>query len=167
MPEHFEKARPPNEIDALYQEKTMFIGGVSLEGQSNANAGQGHRRAGESPNQEARQAFAMHAISTGKVIPIIWPAARNELKRIDPVQNVSRDWPPTAIVHGTADSMIPMRLSKLFEAELKKHGVETEFLEVEGEPHTFCGKMEKGSRTWETQRRGFDFLARVLERSYK
>jgi acetyl esterase/lipase len=167
MPEHFKKARPEKEMDALYKEKSTFIGGVSLEGQSNANAGQGQKRAGESPNQEARQAFAMCTISMGNVVPVIWPSTPNYLERIDPVQNVSRDWPPTAIVHGTADNMIPMCLSKVFEAELIKHGVETEFVEVEGEPHTFCGKMKKGSRTWDTQRRGFDFLQQVLENSYK
>ena len=167
MPEHFKKVRPENDIDALYKEKSTFIGGVSLAGQSNASAGQGQKRAGESPDQEARQGFAMHTISTGKVIATIWPAAPNDLGRIDPVQNVGRDWPPTAIVHGTADNMIPMRLSKVFEAELIKHGVETEFVEVEGEPHTFCGKMRKGSRTWDTQRQGFDFLQQVLERSYQ
>jgi acetyl esterase/lipase len=166
MPEHFKESRPQDEVDALYNEKTTFIGGVSLEGQPSTNSG-GRKKAGESPNQEARQAFAMHVLSTGCIIPTIYPPYQDSLKPIDPLFNVHSKWPPTAIVHGTADTMIPMRLSKTFETELKKWVVETEFIEVEGEPHTFCGKMEKGSRTWDTQKRGFDFLERVLQRSYK
>lgn len=81
--------------------------------------------------------------------------------------NVTTSWPPVAIVHGTADQMIPMRLSKAFAKVLSEQGVETEFFEVEGEPHTFCGKMVKGSATWDSQRRGFDWLEGVLERSHK
>lgn len=63
--------------------------------------------------------------------------------------------------------MVPMHLSRELEKRLREEGVECEFIEVEGEGHTFCGKMEKGSRTWETQRRGFDFLESVVERSYR
>jgi acetyl esterase/lipase len=166
MLEHFKDPRPQDEIDALYKEKTTFIGGLSLEGQPSKNS-EGRKKAGESPNQEARQAFAMHTISIGKVIQTLWPEGTGELRKIDPILNVHSKWPPTAIVHGTADTMIPMRLSKTFEAELKRSGVETEFIEVEGEPHTFCGKMERGSGTWDTQRRGFNFLERVLQRSYE
>jgi acetyl esterase/lipase len=59
-----------------------------------------------------------------------------------------------------------MRLSKAFEGALQAAGVEVEFFEVAGEGHTFCGKMQKESKTWETQRLGFDFLERVLQRSY-
>jgi len=69
-------------------------------------------------------------------------------------------------VHGNADIMVPMRLSHNLEEKLREQGIETRFFEVEGEPHTFVGKMVKGSRTWKTQRKGFDFLQEVLDRSY-
>ena len=109
----------------------------------------------------------MQAIVNGKVREAIWPPTPNDFHLIDPILNVTESWPPTAFVHGTADIMIPMYISRHLEARLKDKGIETEFFEVEGEPHTFVGKMVKGSQTWHTQRKGFDFLENVLERSYK
>lgn len=138
-------------------ESTIFVGGVSLEGQADSSS---------PSNPKSRLGFALHQISTGNVIKTIWPQAPQHLQAIDPMLNVSSEFPPTAIVHGTADDMIPMHLSKAFEQVLIDHHVETEFFEVEGEKHTFCGQMEKGSKTWDTQRKGFDFLERILKQSY-
>ncbi|PCH06351.1 Alpha/beta hydrolase fold-3 [Penicillium occitanis (nom. inval.)] len=156
---------PDSAFEHLYQEKTVFMGGISLEGQRDA-AGP-TRSVPMQPNlNDKRQLFAMQAIAQGKVLRSIWPAFPNGLDRVDPARNVHKDWPPTAIVHGTADTMVPMHLSQAFEGLLKEQGVETEFIEVEDEPHTFLGKMVKGSKTWDTQRRGFDFLERILRLSY-
>ncbi|KAF2130775.1 alpha/beta-hydrolase [Dothidotthia symphoricarpi CBS 119687] len=157
LPEHFREPRPEGEIEGLYNEKTTFVGGLSLEGQAADPS---------APNPKTRQAFAMHQISTGKVIKTIWPQTPDNLQLIDPVLNVNKDWPPVAIVHGTADKMVLMRLSKELESQLIAQGVETEFIEVEGEPHTFAGSMKKGSKTWDTQRKGFDFLEKIITTSY-
>lgn len=158
MPKPFYDPLFPEDIEAVYAEKVVFKGGMSLEGQASDPS---HL------NPKQRQAFAMHQIATGKLINAIWPAYPSDLQKIDPILNISAKWPPTAIVHGTADTMIPMRLSKAFEEKLRGHGVKTEFFEVEGEPHTFVGKMIKGSKTWDTQRKGFDWLEAVLRESYK
>lgn len=156
---------PDSAFEHLYQEKTVFMGGISLEGQRDAAGAT--RSVPMQPNlNDKRQLFAMQAIAQGKVLRSIWPAFPNDLDRVDPARNVHKDWPPTAIVHGTADTMVPMHLSQAFEGLLKEKGVETEFIEVEDEPHTFLGKMVKGSKTWDTQRRGFDFLERILRLSY-
>lgn len=160
MPAHFFEPRPDDEVHALMKEKTTFIGGVSLEGQA-------FDPSPSAPDPKARQGFAMHHIAMGKVTNAIWPSAPQGLEKIDPILNVSAEWPPVAIVHGTADTMIPMRLSKELEDVLEEKGVEVEFIQVEGEPHTFCGTMVKGSKTWNTQRKGFDFLEKVVVRSYK
>lgn len=157
MPDHCYDPRPQAEIDQLHGEQTTFIGGVSLEG---------HSADPSAPNPMARQAFAMHQIAMGQVVKAIWAPYPNELEKIDPLLNVSGSWPPVAIVHGTADVMIPMRLSRDLEGKLRECGVETEFIEVADEPHTFCGKMVKGSKTWDMQRKGFDFLEKVIARSY-
>ncbi|KAJ4336724.1 hypothetical protein N0V95_008539 [Ascochyta clinopodiicola] len=158
MPKNFYESLLEEDVRAVYDEKTVFIGGMSLEGQaSDLNH--------SSPKR--RQGFAMHQIATGRVINAIWPAYPNDLQRIDPILNVNKQWPPTAIVHGTADTTIPMRLSKDFERKLKGHGVSTRFFEVEGEPHTFVGNMKKGSQTWDTQRKGFDWLEEQLKESYR
>lgn len=157
MPKHFYEPLSKADVKSVYDEKAVFIGGLSLEGQASDP---------NHANPKQRQDFAMHQIATGKVINTIWPSYPSDLEQIDPILNVSKDWPPTAIVHGTADTTIPMRLSKEFEVKLKEKGVKTAFFEVEGEPHTFVGKMVKGSKTWESQRRGFDWLEERLEESY-
>lgn len=157
MPPAFFEPRPQNEIDALYLEKMTFIGGASLEGQALDPT---------APDPKVRQAFAMHQIATGNVVKTIWPAYPAQLKKIDPLLNVSKSWPPICIVHGTEDTMIPMSLSQHLCKRLKEEGVEVEFVEVEGQEHTFAGKMERGSKTWNTQRKGFEWLQMILERSY-
>lgn len=83
LPTHLREPRPQDEIDTLKGETRTFLGGVSLEGQ-NKQAGQG------TSNPEARQKFAMHAISTGTVLPTIWPSHPQDLEKIDPVANVGK-----------------------------------------------------------------------------
>ena len=41
-----------------------------------------------------------------------------------PARNVTKDYPPTVLVHGTKDTDVPYEQSTLMAAELKKHGVE-------------------------------------------
>ncbi|KAH7090699.1 Alpha/Beta hydrolase protein [Paraphoma chrysanthemicola] len=156
MPPAFFEPRPQSEMDALHLEKTTLIGGASLEGQAPDPT---------APDPKIRQAFAMHQIATGNVVKTIWPAHPDRLESIDPLLNVSKSWPPVCIVHGTADSMIPMSLSKDLEKRMQEEGLEVTFIEVEGEEHTFAGKMQKGSRTWNTQRQGFDWLEKIVQRS--
>jgi acetyl esterase/lipase len=143
------------------------MGGISLEGQGEDKTPsplQSEKKQAEFDKK--RRAFVMQAVANGSVLHSIWPPFPQNLELIDPALNVHPAWPPTAIVHGNKDFMIPMSLSKNFESLLKNQGVETEFIEVEGEPHTFLAKMVKGSPTWDTQRRGFDFLETILKRSY-
>jgi len=122
MPKHFYDPLSEEDSKAVYDEKAIFIGGMSLEGQASDP---------NHPNPKQRQGFAMHQIATGTVIKAIWPAYPDDLEKIDPILNTNSKWPPTAIVHGTADTTIPMRLSKEFEKKLKAQGVKTEFFEVE------------------------------------
>ncbi|PVH79621.1 alpha/beta-hydrolase [Cadophora sp. DSE1049] len=147
---------PPDSAFAyLYAEKEAINGGVSLEGQAGAQDAP--------PKPDLRQLFTVQAIGNGTLLEIIWP---DDPKPVDPVLNVHAAWPPTAFVHGTADLMIPLYLSRNLEKKLIDAGIETEFHEVVGEPHTFAGKMVKGSPTWDAQRKGFDFLEKILQRSY-
>lgn len=161
MPAHFYDPLPNSTISRIQSEKFILKGGVSLEGQSSSPSPDEDMEA-----QKLRTAFAMHTISTGKVLSTIYPPSSTSLELIDPYLNISSDWPPTCIVHGTDDKMIPTHLSRSFANKLRESGVKVEMNEVEGEGHTFCGKMEKGGKTWETQRKGFDFLERVLKKSY-
>jgi dipeptidyl aminopeptidase/acylaminoacyl peptidase len=98
-------------------------------------------------------------IAHGKVWDVCYPS--KEFGKVDPVFNVNERFPPVCIVHGTADTMVPMRLSKMLFDKIQEAGAKAHFIEVPGEEHTFAGKMVKGSQTWDTQREGFDWLETV------
>lgn len=133
---------------------------MSLEGQS------GPKTAGPpKPNfNDPRVLYLFSCIANGKMLELMGAVDDGAIKKIDPYLNVHSSWPPTAIVHGTADFMVPTDLSRQLFAVLKQHGVNAEMFEVEGEPHTFVGMMKKGSDTWKRQRLGFDFLENLLKK---
>lgn len=135
----------------VFDEKPVPIeGGVSLEGQAQ----------GPPDFKDPRQAFALTHIARGKVMDAVMPSKAWE--RVDPLLNISPSFPPTFIVHGTEDTMVPISLSKALFSALQSEGVKSEMREVPGEEHTFAAKMAVGSRTWELQRQGFDFLESLI-----
>lgn len=56
-----------------------------------------------------------------------------------PVKNVTRDFPPTVLIHGTEDTDVPHEQSVLMAAELRRHGVQNEFISVPGAEHGLPG----------------------------
>jgi Dipeptidyl aminopeptidases/acylaminoacyl-peptidases len=128
---------------------------VSLEGQSESGVSKG-------PDfSRPRDAFVFTQIASGNVLSAIYPASETSdpfFKSVDPLQNVSSAFPPTYIVHGLADTMVPIDLSRGLFAKLKEEGVKCGMTEVPDEEHTFANMMKVGSRTWWLQREGFDFL---------
>lgn len=56
---------------------------------------------------------------------------------------VSPSAPPTFIVHGTADALVPYEWSAQFAAELAQAGVPHQLLTLEGAPHTPLAHMEQ------------------------
>ncbi|KAF2668883.1 alpha/beta-hydrolase [Microthyrium microscopicum] len=114
---------------------------------------------------DPRQAFTFSTMSRGGVVKAIYPKGETEgYQKVDPVLNVTSDFPPTMIVHGTADVSVPIHLSHALFKKLQDAGVESEMVEVEGAEHTFSMKMVKGDATWERQRLGFDFLEKIIAR---
>ena len=67
------------------------------------------------------------------------------------------DFPPTFLVHGTADQLVPIDLSIDFVNELAQAGVRYEFLTLADAPHTPLNHMDKIIRAIEK------FLQDVLE----
>lgn len=138
-------------LQKVYDETPVPIeGGVSLEGQA----------PGPPDFSDPRQAFALAQIAGGKVMTSIHPSGKWD--EVDPLRNVSAGFPPTFIVHGQADSMVPIELSRDLLQALQAHGVKCGMQEIPGEEHTFAARMQVGSQTWELQRRGFDFLQGLL-----
>ena len=56
-----------------------------------------------------------------------------------PVKNVSADYPPTLLIHGTADTDVPYEQSTMMAEEFRKHGVEHELISVEEAEHGLAG----------------------------
>lgn len=141
----------PDFINQVFSEKPVPIqGGVSLEGHST----------GPPDFKDPRVAFAFVQMANGAVMDAIFPS--KDWNKVDPVENITAIFPPTFIVHGQSDTMVPIRLSRLLFAKLQQHGVHCGMVEVPDAEHTFAGTMKKDSAAWQLQRKGFDFLETLL-----
>jgi acetyl esterase/lipase len=56
---------------------------------------------------------------------------------ISPIMFVTPDDPPTLLIHGDADRLVPIRQSEIMHAALKQAGVVTEFVTIPGGNHGF------------------------------
>lgn len=63
-------------------------------------------------------------------------------KEISPVNQASSDDPPTLIIHGDADLLVPIQQAEVMVDALKKAGVETELVVKKGAAHGWAG-MDK------------------------
>ena len=54
-----------------------------------------------------------------------------------PLRNVTRDYPPTMLLHGDKDTDVPFAQSELMAKELERNGVEHEFVRIPGGGHGF------------------------------
>jgi acetyl esterase/lipase len=54
-----------------------------------------------------------------------------------PVRNVTGDYPPTMLLHGDKDDDVPFQQSQQMYNELRRHGIECEFVKHEGGGHGF------------------------------
>ena len=55
------------------------------------------------------------------------------------VKNVTPDYPPTLLLHGTNDTDVPYQQSVMMAEELEKHGVEHRLISLEGGEYGFGG----------------------------
>lgn len=62
-----------------------------------------------------------------------------DLDRYCPVRNVTADYPPTLLVHGTDDTDVPYQLSVDMDKELTRHKVPHELVTVKGAGHGLAG----------------------------
>ena len=56
-----------------------------------------------------------------------------------PIRNVTTDFPPTLVLHGTVDTDVPYEQSVLMEKQFKRHSVEHRFITVPGAGHGLAG----------------------------
>jgi acetyl esterase/lipase len=76
----------------------------------------------------------------------LWPKVvtgfdpETEPKAFDPfcpIRNVTKDYPPTLLIHGTKDTDVPYHLSVAMEQELTARGVKHEFISIPDGGHGF------------------------------
>jgi acetyl esterase/lipase len=68
------------------------------------------------------------------------PREQQELAaRISPISHVSADDPPTLIIHGDADKLVPYQQAEVILAELNETGVSAELITRPGRGHDFNG----------------------------
>jgi dipeptidyl aminopeptidase/acylaminoacyl peptidase len=73
-----------------------------------------------------------------------------------PVKNVTAQFPPTVLIHGTADTDVPFEQSRMMAKELQKHGVPFQFHQIPGAEHGLAGG-DRGEIE-ETERKAFEFV---------
>lgn len=64
---------------------------------------------------------------------------------VSPITFASKDDPPILIVHGDADSVVPVEHAKLLQSALEEVGGDSELFTVEGGKHDVAGAREPGS----------------------
>jgi acetyl esterase/lipase len=85
-----------------------------------------------------RAAFAFHDIDpkTQALVPITDVGRILEIgKKISPIYHISAETPPTLIVHGDADKLVPIQQAQTFIDKLKEAGVPAELVVEKGAGH--------------------------------
>jgi acetyl esterase/lipase len=60
-----------------------------------------------------------------------------------PIVHVSPDDPPTLLIHGDKDDLVPIRNSKIIYEAFQKNNVKSQFITIEGAGHGFRGEHAK------------------------
>ena len=78
----------------------------------------------------------------------IWPVEVSGFDRssiakkivpFEPVRNVTEEYPPTLLIHGTKDSDVPFEQSTMMAEQFKKHGVPFQLQPITNGEHGFGG----------------------------
>lgn len=75
-----------------------------------------------------------------------------------PGWGVAEGYPPTLVLHGTADAIVPIEHSRRFAEQMKTVGSQCELVEYEGMPHAFFNHPAPDGRYEETLAQMLRFL---------
>src|SRR4030095_7155985 len=118
--EHYRKARPLVSKEDAYK----GMGGAAVSGSVTKEQG------------EARGRYYLYLRQNGlwtrEVTGFDPERDRTRLDAYCPVRHVSKDYPPTLLIHGTEDTDVPHEQSAAMVRELARHKVAHEFLSVKG-----------------------------------
>ncbi len=130
-----------------------------------AIAGIGLQPVSEAPDEEARWPFYLYCRQQGlwpKEVVGIDPA--EGLRKFDaycPVRNVTKEYPPTMLLHGDKDTDVPFQQSVDMARELERAGIAYEFVPIPGGEHGFDREMTD-PRTASAFNKVVAFLSRNL-----
>lgn len=79
-----------------------------------------------------------------------------------PLKNVTAAYPPTVLIHGTADTDVPFEQSRFMAQEFQRQGVTFQFHPIANAEHGLAGGDRKAIE--EAQRKAFEFVKLYLER---
>ena len=89
------------------------------------------------------------------------PSDKAKLDPYCPVRNITKNYPPILMVHGTEDTDVPYELSANMAKELKLHKVPHQLVTVKGAGHGLSGG--KAAEVAEAHTRAMAFIRRHLE----
>ena len=102
---------------------------------------------GSEPGLKNRSRFYLYlrqnGLWTGEVTGLDPEKDKVKLDPFCPVRNVTKDFPPTMLVHGTEDTDVPYQLSVNMAKELERNSVVHEFVTVQGAGHGLSGGEKK------------------------
>ncbi len=86
---------------------------------------------------------------------------REFLRKYNPIDNISKDFPPTLLLHGDMDTDVPYEQSMMMYEALRQAGIQTELVTIHGADHVFDHNLNdpQVNRAFETTVR---FLAEHL-----
>ena len=83
-----------------------------------------------------------------------------DISEISPYHHVTQDDPPTLVLHGEADTTIPIRTARMFVEAMKKAGNRCELSAYEDQGHGFFN-FGRGESFYDTVRVADEFLASI------
>ncbi|MEO2019011.1 MAG: alpha/beta hydrolase [Fuerstiella sp.] len=98
-------------------------------------------------NGRGRAAFFLYLKQTGRWVNAVSgfdpKVEREKLTPFCPIRNLSAEYPPTLMLHGTADNDVPVGQSVAMAGKLKRLGVSHELITIEGGGHSLWGGDRK------------------------
>ena len=98
-------------------------------------------------NGRGRATFFLYLKQTGRWVNAVSgldpKVDREKLTPFCPIRNLSATYPPTLMLHGTADNDVPVEQSITMAARLKQLGVSNELITIEGGGHSLWGGDRK------------------------
>lgn len=74
---------------------------------------------------------------------------KERCQEFSPLHNIGPGLPPTVIMSGSADKLVPVKMLKDFQASMQSAGARCDLRIYEGQPHGFYRKAESGGKYYD------------------